>query len=78
LHAFHHVAGGDLLDEFLEETKRKLLRDHVGHEKCPALRLGNSVEILRELRFHLGPREITGKLFPKRHVRRLPQFKNFP
>ena len=43
LHALQHVAAGDLMDEFLEETKRQLLRDHVSHEKCPALRLDNRV-----------------------------------
>ncbi len=77
LHALHHVAAADLLNELLEETKRELFGDHVGHEKCPALRLGNSVEILGQLRLHFGLREITGKLFPERHVGRLRQFKNF-
>ena len=31
LHALHHVAAAELLNEFVEESKRELFRNHVRH-----------------------------------------------
>src|SRR6266478_3162744 len=77
LYALDHVAAADLLNEFFEESKRELLGDHVRHKKCATLRLADSIQLRSEFRFYLWPREITGKLFPERHVCRLDQFENF-
>ena len=77
LHALDHVAATDLLNEFLEKSKRELLGHHIGHEKCAALRFADCVQSLGKLRFYFRSRKITGKLFPKRHVCRLEQVENF-
>ena len=68
LHALDHVSATDLLNEFVEESKRQLLGDHVRHEKCAPLRFADLVQLRGQLCLHLRPREITGKLFPKRDV----------
>ena len=59
LHALDHVAAADLLNEFLEKSKRELLGDHVGHEKCAALRFADFVQLRGEFCLYLRPREIT-------------------
>ena len=77
LHALHHIAAADLLNKFVEEAKRELLGDHVRHEKCAPLRFAHLVQLRGQFRFHVRPREITGKLFPQRYVCGLDEFENF-
>ena len=61
----------------MEETKRKLLGDHVCHHEGPPLGLRHFAQLFGEFRFHFRPREITRELFPQRHVGGLRQFKDF-
>ena len=66
-----------MLDKLLEETKRKLLGDHVCHHEGPPLCLRDFAQLFGEFRFHLRPREITRELFPKRHVGGLRELEDF-
>ena len=77
LHALDHVAAADLLNEFLEKPKRELLGNHVCHEKCAPLWFADAIQLLGEFRLYFGPRKITGKLFPERHIRWFEQFEDF-
>ena len=43
LHALHHVAATNLLNEFLEKPKGQLLGHHVRHEKCAPFRFVDSI-----------------------------------
>src|SRR3989442_13673813 len=77
LHTLDHVTTADLLNEFFEKPKRELLGNHVRHEKCAALRFADAIQSLGEFRLYLGPRKITGKLLPQRHIRGFKQFEDF-
>ena len=76
LHALHHVAAAELLDKFVEKTKRELLGHHVRHEKRAPLGFADLVQLRGQFCLHLRPREIAGKLFPQRDVCGLGEIKN--
>src|ERR1700736_3183573 len=73
LHAFEHVSGADLLDEFLEKTKGELFGDEIRHQKSPSLRPRITLELSCEIRFDFRLLELTREFLPQRHVRRLHQ-----
>lgn len=58
LNALDHVPAADLLNEFIEETKRELLGDHVRHEECATLRFADLVQMRSEFRLYLRPCEV--------------------
>ena len=78
LHAFDDVSGRDLLDEFLEESKRELLADEIRHQERAALRFGHAIHRLGEHCLHFRSGEMAGEIFPERNVCRLGQLENFP
>ena len=76
LHALHHVAAADLLNEFIKEAKRELLGNHICHQKRAPLRFADLVHLRGKLCLHLRPCEITGQLFPERDVCGFGEIKN--
>src|SRR3954467_3218126 len=78
LHTLDHVAATQLLDKLVEETKCQLFSDHVRHEKRAPLRFADLVQLRGQFCLYLRPREIPGKLFPKRDVCGFGEIENLP
>ena len=47
LHALYHISAADLLNEFVEKSKRELLGYHVRHEKCAPLWFADLIQLSR-------------------------------